>query len=222
MKPVSRSTTRATHQALDLLAEQMKGGEIGLPSRYFRIKRIGRLSMGIGSRSLPKLLIRVEGDTAEADDDLILEAKEPANLTGVECLAPAGQSAAVRVISAAEQIGRLRHDVLSLVPSLIADSPRDHRWWIHDWTPSYAEVNIHELRSPAELSELAADAGFQLGRASLPLDGDAAMERRRQERRAISSVEDRVKRVAVSLTDDMLRAWSAFRRTTPEPTEVER
>lgn len=222
MKPVSRSTTRATHQALDLLAEQMKGGEIGLPARYFRIKRVGRLDMGIGSRSIPKLLIRVEGDTVVADDDLILEAKEPANLTGVECLAPSRQSAAVRVIKAAEQIGRLRHEVLSLVPSLIADSTEDHHWWIHDWTPSYAEVNIHDLRSVTELSELAADAGFQLGRASLPLEGNAALERRRQERRAISAVENRVKRVAVSLTDDLLRAWGAFRRATPEPAEVEK
>jgi hypothetical protein len=178
--------------------------------------------MGIGSRSIPKLLIRVEGDTVVPDDDLILEAKEPANLTGVECLAPSRQSAAVRVIKAAEQIGRLRHEVLSLVPSLVADDAADHHWWIHDWTPSYAEVNIHDLRSVAELSELAADAGFQLGRASLPLEGEAARERRRQERRAISAVEDRAKRVAAALADDLLRAWAAFRRTRREPAAIEK
>lgn len=222
MKPVSRSISRATHHALDMLAAQMKDGEIGRSPEYFRVKRVGRLDMGIGSRRLPKLLIRVEGDTAVAADDVILEAKEPANLTGIECLAPSKQSEAVRIVKGAEQIGRLRHEVLSLVPSLIDEGPVGHHWWIHDWTPSYVEVNIHDLKSFNELLELAVDAGFQLGSASLPLSGDAPFEPRRRERRAISEVERRVKQVSITLTDDLLRAWETFRRTTPAPAEVEK
>ena len=148
---------------------------------------------------------------------MILEAKEPADLIGIECLAPAKQSAAVRVISATEQIGRLRHDVLSLVPSLIGESAAGHHWWIHDWTPSYVEVDIQGLASVAELTELAQDAGLQLGAACLPLHGAAARERRQRESRAIAALDARIRQATVRLTDDLLKGWEAFRRSTPKP-----
>jgi hypothetical protein len=219
MKPVTPQIARATHHALDLLAAEMRTGDRGRSADYFRIKRVGRIALGLGSRRMPKLLIRVEGPTAAPRDDVILEAKEPANLSGVECLAPPKQSAAVRIIAGTQQIGRLRHDLLSLVPSLIGDRGSLHHWWIHDWTPSYVEVNIHDLRSVTELSELARDAGFQLGSASLPVGNDAAVERRRREAHVIAALEPRVKRVSVLLTDDLLRAWDAFRRKSSAPAE---
>jgi hypothetical protein len=212
MQPVLPSVARATRQALDLLAAHMSTGEPRRPAGYFTIKRVGRLALGIGSLRLPKLLIRVEGPTAAANDDVILEAKEPANLSGIECLAPAQQSAAVRVITGTQQIGRLHHEVLSLVPSLIGDSSSGHHWWIHDWTPSYAEVDIHGLASVAELSELAEDAGQQLGSASLPVNSAAALERRQRESRTIAALDSRLRQVTIRLTNDLLRAWEAFRR----------
>jgi hypothetical protein len=210
MTPVPPPIERATRQAFDLLAATATG-EPHTPAGYFKIKRMGAVNMGIGSRRLPKLLLRVEGPTAAVDDDVILEAKAPANLIGVECLAPAEQSAAVRVVTGTEQIGRLRHEVLSLVPSLIPDNSANH-WWIHDWTPSYIEVDIQAFRSAAELSELADDAGMQLGSASLPVGGAAALDRRRRESRAIVALDARLRQQSIRLTNDLLRAWEAFRR----------
>jgi hypothetical protein len=180
---------------------------------------VGSLEFGLGSRGLPKLLVRVEGPTAAANDDVILEAKEPANLIGIECLAPAEQSDAVRVIAGAEQIGRLRHDLLSLVPSLI-DQRATHHWWIHDWEPSYIEVTLHDLRSAAELSELSDDAGFQLGSTSLPVKGEVALQRRRREARTIARLDARLRRISLRLTDDLLAAWSTFTRDRPASAEV--
>jgi len=211
MRPVEPRTADATRRAFDLLAAHMATGEPQRPAGYFRVKRIGGIELGIGSRGLPKLLVRVEGRTAAANDDVILEAKQPANLIGIECLAPAEQSAAVRVIAGTKQIGRLRHDVLSLVPSLVEDRASAHHWWIHDWTPSYVEVSINDPRSVAELSELAEDAGTQLGTASLPVGGEAARERRRQETRAIAALNARLRRVSIQLANDLLRAWDVFR-----------
>jgi hypothetical protein len=211
MTPVPPPIERATRQAFDLLAATATG-EPHTSAGYFKIKRMGAVNMGIGSRRLPKLLLRVEGPTAAVDDDVILEAKAPANLIGVECLAPAEQSAAVRVVTGTEQIGRLRHEVLSLVPSLIPDNSVGHHWWIQDWTPSYIEVDIQAFRSAAELSELAEDAGMQLGSASLPADGAAAADRRRRESRAIAALDARLRQHSTRLTNALLRAWEAFRR----------
>jgi hypothetical protein len=211
MTPVPPPIARATHQAFDLLAATATG-EPHRPAGYFKIKRMGAVNLGIGSRRLPKLLLRVEGPTAAADDDVILEAKAPASLIGVECLAPAEQSAAVRVVTGTEQIGRLRHEVLSLVPNLIPnDSTRNH-WWIHDWTPSYIEVDIQAFRSAAELSELAEDAGMQLGSATLPVDGAAALDRRRRESRAVAALDARLREHSIRLTNALLKAWEVFRR----------
>jgi Uncharacterized protein conserved in bacteria (DUF2252) len=212
MKPVPPPIAEATRRALDLLASHMTGAA-GRPASYFRIKRFGRVDLGIGSRRLPKLLIRVEGPTAAANDDVILETKEPANLVGIDCLAPARQSDAVRVITGTQQIGRLRHDLLSLVPSLIGENADGH-WWIHDWTPSYVEVDVQGLRSIAELSELAEDAGRQLGSTSLPTKGPEALERRARESRTIAALDARLRQVTVRLTDDLLKGWEAFRRST--------
>jgi hypothetical protein len=211
MTPVPTPIVRATYQGFDLLAARAATAEPHQPGGYFKIKRMGAVNLGIGSRRLPKLLLRVEGPTAAADDDVILEAKAPANLIGIECLAPAEESAAVRIVTGTEQIGRLRHKVLSLVPNLIPDSSAGRHWWIHDWTPSYVEVDIHAFRSVAELSELAEDAGMQLGSASLPAHGAAAIDRRRRESRAIAALDARLRQQSIRLTNDLLRAWAAFR-----------
>jgi hypothetical protein len=118
------------------------------------------------------------------------------------------------VIAGTEQIGRLKHDVLSLVPSLIETDGGGHHWWIHDWTPSYVEVDVQGLRSVSELSELAEDAGRQLGSASLPTKGPEALERRARESRTIAALDARLRQVTVRLTDDLLKGWEAFRRST--------
>jgi hypothetical protein len=66
-----------------------------------------------------------------------------------------------------------------------------------------------------ELAELAEDAGWQLGRAGLPLEGAAALERRQRESKAIAALDARLRHVTIRLTDDMLKAWDGYRRGLP-------
>jgi uncharacterized protein (DUF2252 family) len=212
MIPAPAEIDRQAREALALLAAQAAKEAPALPSTYFRVKRIGGFRLGIGSRRLPKLLVRVEGPSSRPTDDLILEAKQPADLTGVSCLPPTAESPAVRIITGARQLGRLHHEVLSLVPKITRDNDSVRHWWIHDWMPSYQEVAINTLWSSGELAELAGDAGAQLGSASLPDRGSAAHDSRERQKKTIKRLDRRIREVARQVTSDMLAAWEAFRR----------
>jgi hypothetical protein len=182
-----------------------------MPPGYFVVKRVGALTVGVGSRRLPKLLVRVEGPSTATADDVILEEKEPAaNLDGLECLGLPAQSPAARVVTGAQRVGRLDHEVLTLVPAPIQGPTVLRHWWIHDWSPSYSEVEIALLESPAELIELAQDAGVQLGSSCLPSLGASAFERRRRVSQSIVLLDSRIKDVARRLTDEMYDAWKKF------------
>ena len=212
MTPVPADIERATRKGLALLAARAGTGESRMTPGYFVVKRVGALTMGVGSRRLPKLLVRVEGPSTAAADDVILEEKEPAaNLDGLECLGLPAQSPAARVVTGAQRVGRLDHEVLTLVPAPIQGPTELRHWWIHDWSPSYSEVEISLLESPAELIELARDAGVQLGSSCLPSLGAAAFERRRRVSRSIVVLDSRIRDVARRLTDEMYEAWKQFR-----------
>ena len=81
---------------------------------------------------------------------------------------------------------------------------------VSDWSPSYSEVEIALLESPAELIELAQDAGVQLGSSCLPSLGASAFERRRRVSQSIVLLDSRIKDVARRLTDEMYDAWKKF------------
>jgi hypothetical protein len=211
MTPVPADVERATRKGLALLAARAGTGESRMSPGYFVVKRVGALKMGVGSRRLPKLLVRVEGPSTAAADDVILEEKEPAaNLDGLECLGLPAQSPAARVVTGAQRVGRLDHEVLTLVPAPIQGPTELRHWWIHDWSPSYSEVEIALLESPAELIELAQDAGVQLGSSCLPSLGAAAFERRRRISHSIVVLDTRIRDVARRLTDEMYEAWKKF------------
>ena len=211
MTPVPADVERATRKGLEQLAARATTGESRVLPGYFTVRRVGALHMGVGSRRLPKLLVRVEGPSAASTDDVILEEKEPAaNLTGLTCIALPAQSPAVRVVIGAQHVGRLDHEVLTLVPAPIQGPTELRHWWIHDWSPSYGEVEIPLLESPAELIELAQDAGVQLGSSCLPSLGAAAFERRRRVSHSIVVLDSRIRDVARRLTDEMYDAWKTF------------
>ena len=169
------------------------------------------MQKGVRNPRLAKLLFRCEGPSTATSDDVILEEKEPAaNLDGLECLGLPAQSPAARVVTGAQRAGRLDHEVLTLVPAPIEGPTELRHWWIHDWSPSYSEVEIAQLESPAELIELAQDAGVQLGSSCLPSLGASSFERRRRVSRSIVVLDSRIRDVARRLTDEMYDAWKKF------------
>ena len=101
-----------------------------------------------------------------------LEAKEVVNLEGVRCLESPTNPLAVRVIDGARQLGRLKHDILAVGPTLLIPGAPDRAehwldWWISSWEPSYREVRLSNLRSARDLGDIAFDSGVQLGAGKL-------------------------------------------------------
>ncbi|MGH9312419.1 MAG: DUF2252 family protein [Vicinamibacterales bacterium] len=208
MGPVSPQLAADAREFLPLVAARVAPASDG----YFNLKRIGGLQMGVGSYTAAKVLMRVEGPSAASDDDVILEAREVSDLRGAACITTPGDIGAVRVIAGSQQIGRLRHEVLSVIPRLSSSAPTASEWWLRSWDRTYAEVDIADLQSARELEELAHDAGAQLGSASVPVGRFSRTATvRRQQLRAIARLEPRVRTVAAELTREMLTAWKRFR-----------
>jgi hypothetical protein len=216
MRPESESTVARVRPSLALIAALVASIRPDLPADYLKVKKIGQLEMGIGSRLSRKLLLRVEGLSAADEDDVILEAKEASDLSGVYCLEPSRPGEELRVVTGAQQIGRLRHEVLLSVPPLPAlrrEGKQDGRqWWVRTWDRSYGEVDIADLESPADLRELARDVGVQLGSSNL---GDRApslvLGLRRDEHRTVARLEPRIRSLAREMTRELIRQWEKWR-----------
>lgn len=179
---------------------------------YFAPKRMGWLRMGVGSALTRKVLARVEGPSPSPGDDVLLEAKELSRLEGVPCLQVPVSGEAFRVIAAAEQIGRIRHDVLAVVPRREEEAPGVSDWWVRSWDETYVEVTAADLASPGELAEVVHDAGAQLGATNQRQPTPALEAQVRQaELAAARRLGPRIRATSRRLTDDLLAGWKDLR-----------
>ena len=87
-------------------------------------------------------------------------------------------------------------------------------FWMHDWTDDYQEASIGDaIRSPRDLSQIAYDAGVQMGRAHPKLpDGSQSRERRREVLRSFESLEPRIRMAIRELAGRTDAAWREFRQ----------
>jgi hypothetical protein len=114
----------------------------------------------------------------------------------------------VRITIGTQQIGRLRHNILSIFQGLAAERATNREWWLRSWDRSYVEVKIQDLRSVEELTELARDAGAQLGSTGIAGGRSAAADAVRQRiLQTVVRLQPRVRQVAADLTTEMLAAW---------------
>jgi hypothetical protein len=183
-----------------------------VPAGYFGLKRVGWLHMGVGSALARKVLARVEGPSPSPGDDVLLEAKELSRLEGVPCLQVPVSGEAFRVIAAAGQVGRIRHEILVVVPRREEQSSETRDLWVRSWDETYAEVAIADLASADELAEVVHDAGAQLGatnlRESIPV---LEAQLRLTELAAVRRLEPRIRATARQITDDALAGWEELR-----------
>ena len=211
----ARQVARAT-AAMIRLDTLVRGVQQDLPVGYLRLKKIGWLRMGVGSGVTRKILARVEGPGPSPHDDAILEAKELSDLRGVACLSFPEGSEAVRVLSGAAQLGRLRHEILAIVPKPPLPGPDTWNWWVRSWDRSYAEVTLRDYASVDELAEVVHDAGAQLGAGSLR---DAAESTERQKRQleleSLARLEPRIRSVARQLVSELVEQWTKFKALKP-------
>jgi Uncharacterized protein conserved in bacteria (DUF2252) len=212
MTPASPELTKAARRSLAQLAR-----DPSLPlrqtGRYLRLKKLGTLYMGIGSYRVLKILMRVEGPSPADDDDVILEAKQLSDLSGIDCLRLPPRQESIRVIAGVRQLGRLYYDMLSVVPFRDPGDAKIKELWVRSWDPTYGEVAVPDFVSVDELREVAHDVGAQLGSTGASRRAGRESSERLAVMRTVSAIEPRVRTVAQQVTNDLLDAWEALRRT---------
>jgi hypothetical protein len=181
--------------------------DAGLPESYFHIKKMGLLRIGIGSALSAKYLLRVEGPSDAADDDVMLEAKEILSREGLACIqVTTGPSR----IFTGEQ--RLAYQPFRF-PGVLHVGGKT--FWVHAWTDYYVELDIQKsLRSPDEMREVAFDVGVQLGRGHPKrVDEEDGTRLRLEILRSLPN--EQIRKQIMSLTDETIAAWNRFKSKTP-------
>jgi len=137
------------------------------PEASFKVKRFGAHRMGIGSANDEKYLLRIEGKTPSPDDDVILEVKEVRPSAGGACVH--GEPGPDRILKGSSQLAyqAFQYAGWLTLPGKSSGGLTlpGKSFWFHAWTDNYVEVDIRrDLQSLVELTEIAGDVGFQLGR----------------------------------------------------------
>ena len=210
MQPTDEPTSRLVLSAMEGFERFIRNERSDFVPGYFVVKRAGWLHLGIGSAATRKVLIRVEGPTADPDDDELLEAKEVSNLEGVRCLENPTTPRALRVVHGVQQLGRLKHNILAIGPTMLipaASGRAEHRldWLLFSWEPSYREVLLSDLRSVEDLDAIAYDAGLQLGASETQ-----GVSARKQALAALARLEDRLRKATATIVDELLAGWREF------------
>ncbi len=177
-----------------------------LGESFFGWKGGGVLKMGVGSAHQAKYLVRLEGPTTAPGDDVIVEKKEmKANKLGA---CTRGNSADPRrVITAQSKFSRSPQRLLGYV------ALHDSSYYVHAWRVHYTEVGLSDVKTPAELAELAYDVGLQLGRGHplLSVDSDAGKAEREQIRASLAELKPRLGEEAKLLAQQTEAAYQRFK-----------
>lgn len=181
-----------------------------LRAGYFEVKRRGRVRAGVGSTLVPRILVRVEGPTDEADDDVILEVKELVPFEPGSCVRRMG--GAWRVVLTQARLGLGSNELLAVVPRSPAHPFGGHPFWIQEWRPDYRELDVErDLRRPEELVAVAHDVGHRLGTGHVLYVGAPLDEQLRLAlRSALEVLAPRIRRQSIELAEITRRDWQAF------------
>jgi hypothetical protein len=177
-----------------------------VPPGFFTVKRVGALTMGVGSALDEKYLLLFEGFSPAAEDDLIVEAKQIRELTGNPCVRT--DVGASRVLDGQRLIAYEPFAYAAVVPH------GSRFFWMHDWTDDYQEASIASvIQSPRDLREIAYDAGLQMGRAH-PKRPDGATEKgtRQQVLKSLDATEARIRSAIGEMAGRTEAAWGAFKQ----------
>ena len=205
MQPLDEARSTAIVSGMEAFERLMRGERPDLAPGYFAVKRAGWLRMGVGSATVRKILMRVSGPTADPADDVLLEGKEVVSLEGVRCLETPTTPPAIRVVAGARQLGRLKHDILAVAPTLLLPAAADHAepwldWWISSWEPTYREVRVNDLRSAEDLADIAFVSGWQLGVGKVP-------SVKSQELFSCTMLESRLRKETSVIVEELLAGW---------------
>jgi hypothetical protein len=208
-EPLPGDSRAVIEKALGSYVDTMLTEEPTLTREYFQVVEIGRSRMGIGSARTLKYVVRLRGRTESPDDDDVLELKEVGPIPNVTCLSPAPILDPMRQIVAQE---RMVYEPYRLVGYATIDQ---RYFWVHAWARGYHELSLSDLGTATELSEIALDAGKQLGLGHPKLaapPGDAAL--RSGIVRFVEGHRSEIGDLSRALADEVTNSWSRFRDQT--------
>jgi uncharacterized protein DUF2252 len=211
MQPMEEAKWKSVVSGMEKFERFARRERPELAQGYFTVKRAGWLRMGVGSAVTTKILIQVQGPTTDAEDDELLEAKEVTNLEGIRCLEGPTTPPALRIVDGTRQLGRLKHNILAVGPTLLISAAADRGdqwldWWILSWEPSYREVRLSDLRSVKDLADIVYDSGVQLG-AGESQDNSA----RKQTLSSVVKLEGRLRKETSTIIEELLAGWRELR-----------
>jgi hypothetical protein len=180
------------------------------PPAFYRLVRLGRIEMGVGSALEPKTLVRIAGPTDAANDDLILEARIAATTTDDPCVSRPPNGGSLHVLMFGALLGARLPDVFGFMPQGDGKAPD---LWVQSWDRGYRELAAPEVHRQVELNELATDAGHQLAghfwtSFPEPLRGHL----RFAQLRAFEMSHERARAAARRYADEAIRGWEAFKQ----------
>ena len=211
MRPMERPRAEI-EKAMRQYARQMHELSPELPPSFFRISKVGELHLGIGSALDEKYLMRIEGATGAAEDDLILEAKEIRELEELACIEDAGAEPE-RILTGHN---RISYTPYRFVGFLEMDSrpgtSQSKLFWVFAWDDDYEELSIKDsFQSLDDLKSIAYDVGVQLG---LGHPRGIGYPDSRKLPRALASYTKQLEQDLQLVMDDLasrtIRAWQEF------------
>lgn len=207
VQPVPEAEAEALVEAMQPYVEAMIVEHPEVGPGYFDVVGVGYLRLGIGSALDRKYLVRVQGNSPDPGDDLVLELKQVRDLTGIDCISVARRIDPQRILRGQARIayqpyrflGYVRFDGLT--------------FWIHAWVDNYVESSVETtFQSPLELAEVAFDIGVQLGRGHPKLtESQLDFQLRNEQLTALERDQERIIEVSKILTAEVVRAWEEFR-----------
>jgi hypothetical protein len=216
MEPMTDDEMKTVVASVEIFSRLLYRERPDLEPGYLDVVRAGWIHFGVGSALSRKILIRLQGPSADPADDELVEAKELRDLGGLRCLEDPPSLPTLRVIVGARYLGRMKSKILEAGPEFVLPErsigPQQLKeWWIRSWDPSYREVHLDDLRSVKDLAEIAYDAGVQLGAGGLRDDSGAQSAHRKQALASVTRLEKRMRTEASSLVDQLLLGWREFR-----------
>jgi uncharacterized protein DUF2252 len=210
MLPMDEARLKSVAEGMGGLDRLVRRERSDLAPGFFAVVRAGWLRIGVGSAAVRKVLVRVQGPTTDPADDVLLEAKEVTNLDGLACLEDSRTPQAVRVIDGTRQLGRLKHDILAIGPTLLIPTAADRAehwldWWVESWEPSYREIHLSDFRSVKDLADIVYDSGVQLGAGKLSGVRQQALS-------SDVKLEVRLRKETSKLVEELLAGWRELTR----------
>ena len=191
-------------QSIEPFAAAMREQNPDLPPTYFDVKKAGRHRLGVGSALDEKYLLRCEGPTVAAEDDVLVEVKEIRDLSAIECIERQKQDP-VPILAAQSRIAYQPYQFTGFLRL------NDRSFWLHTWVDHYYEISVDDLRSADELTEIVFDVGVQLGRGH-PKDITSDDPRLRSAQlESLDGTEAQLRQTIDELAAETVRAWEAFR-----------